>query len=109
MRYPTNSVELYLPWNDTWIGLPTLPELTDVDGIVYNMTHTLIMSLAISGNAYSLHLLGGNNVDFNNPDEESFTYTNNVWQLMRNDGNNTYYWAQGHELNMGNGGVCCRR
>ena len=45
LPYPINSVEMYLPWNDTWGDLPTLPNWTGADGTVHQMTNTHIMSL----------------------------------------------------------------
>ena len=54
--HTTNSVELYLPWNDIWIDLPNLPHWEDPNGN-YSMTETLIMSLQIAGDLNSLHLL----------------------------------------------------
>ena len=97
----TESVELYLPWNDTWIDLPTLPQWkefdvkndaewnhdADVDGWEEEMTVTQIMSLANAGRRNILYLLGGANIR---------TYrkkmTNKVWWLAFNTGNHSYYW-----------------
>ena len=39
------SVEVYLPWNDTWYSLPELPTLTDDRGRKWNMTDTHLMTL----------------------------------------------------------------
>ena len=35
------SVELYIPWNNTWVFLPELPTFKDGD-VVKNMTNTQI-------------------------------------------------------------------
>ena len=88
-RHSTGSVELYLPWSDSWIPLPELPHFTWSDGTVLPMTDTHIMSLALTDSAYSLRLVGGGNYDWNTVVER---VTSKVWQLCYNLANHTHYW-----------------
>ena len=98
---PTTSVELYLPWNDTWINLPTLPDIKQ-HGTVLPVTDTLIMSLAIAGGSNSLHLVGGVHQDWNTG---ATSMTNNVWRLFFHIGNHSYYWDDHYTHDMGKCGV----
>merc|ERR1712008_184835 len=57
---PVHTVEVYLPWNNTWLELPTLPTVTYDDGSVLNITLTQILSLTMgSGGVTTVCLLGG--------------------------------------------------
>ena len=101
--YERNSVELYLPWNDTWIDLPTLPEIIYANVLVLNMTSTRIMSMALAGNLNALYLVGGSGVDWNMSDE---IVNKSVWQLKYSNVNYSYYWA--NDTEMGKCGMCCK-
>ena len=60
---PVHTVEVYLPWNNTWLELPTLPTFTD-DGSVLDMTFTQILSLPMgSAGLSTVCLLGGEHDD----------------------------------------------
>jgi len=84
------SVEVYLPWNNTWLELPTLPTTTLADGSVLNMTFTQIFSLTMgSAGGSTLCLLGGEHADL---DRDVGTFTPHVWRLSYHSGNHTYYW-----------------
>ena len=86
-----HSVEVYLPWNNTWLDLPPLPELSDGGG---RMDMTRIMSLTDSGGSY-LYLLGGSSSDRNT----GFTTdTGTVWRLLWDRGSRTYSWIDGPQL-----------
>ena len=82
MLHPISSVELYLPWNDTWLELPPLPG----DGQGQRITDTHIFSLNANG-GLGLNLLGGV-LSLSSGGE---VYTNHVWQLMWT--NSSYYWT----------------
>jgi hypothetical protein len=88
-RHPTNSVELYLPWSDSWIPLPPLPNIVLDDGTALPMTDTLIMSLAATLDTNSLHVMGGANTNWNTGMGQ---VTSEVWQLHYNSANHTHYW-----------------
>ena len=55
----TRTVEVYLPWSNTWFNLPTLPTFTDDDGAQYNITDAHIFSMLTTGGFYKLYLVGG--------------------------------------------------
>ena len=63
-RHPVSGVELYIPWNNTWVPLPTLPDWADDDGSVYHMTDTHIMPMSVAGVCNSLYLVGGTSMDW---------------------------------------------
>ena len=75
-----SSVELYLPWNNTWVSLPPLPVFTD-GGTQHQMTYTQMLWLPAS--PYPLHLLGGCS--------DRRYCTRDVWGLQRRE--DTYYWT----------------
>ena len=87
--HSVNSVELYLPWNNTWVFLPQLPQFTNGDGSVISMTDTHIMSLDLINGAFSLYLIGGSHLDYNTDVE---TVSDRVWRLVFNTTNHGYYW-----------------
>ena len=93
-----------MPWNDTWIDLPTLPDWTYPDGTVYPVTDTLIMSLASPGGANILHLLGGANVDWTTRLE---TVNRKVWQLGFDRGSQSYFWTDKLDPDMCKCGFWC--
>ena len=91
------SVELYLPWNDTWIDLDFLPAMTH-NGTVFHMTDTHIMSLAVAGFSNRLSLLGGMIMDWNTDIE---LITDRVCKLTFNFGKHSYFWDACVHLVMG--------
>jgi hypothetical protein len=101
--HPTSSVELYLPWSDSWIPLPSLPNITLSDGAVLPMTNTHIMFL-VTNSANMVHLVGGTSTDWNTGLE---TMTSKVWELPYNRANHTYYWDTSIAPDMGKYGVRC--
>ena len=82
------SVEVYLPWNNTWLELPTLPAWTNDAGTVRKITLTQILSLTMSSGS-TVCLLGGEHADL---DTYVGTHTPHVWMLSYHRGNHTYYW-----------------
>ena len=90
--HPINSVELYLPWNDTWRELPPLPNFTNT-GVEYKMNFSPLMSLSLTDDEVSndLLLLGGSNIDMST---EMETCTTKVWVLTFIMDNHTYLWSQ---------------
>ena len=94
-----NSVELYIPWNDTWIDLPPLPDITDDDGTpLCKMSFTKLMNMDRSGHTNTLLLLGGENMDWNTYLEAT---SRSVWRLLFNKGNHSYYWTNQFDQPMG--------
>ena len=86
--HPTSSVEVYLPWNDTWLELPPLPVLPPG----HRMTESRIFSLN-RGGILKLLLLGG---DYNLGSGASTgggEYTRSVWRLEWRNSNSSYYWT----------------
>jgi hypothetical protein len=94
-------VELYLPWNDTWIDLPPLPDLT-FDGNKFKMSDTNIMSLRLTEDKNILYLLGGSNMDMSRFDERT---TSKVWVLEFIMDNHTYCWSQ-NDPELGKYDIC---
>ena len=98
-RHPVNSVEVYLPWNNTWVGLPPLPDLGEGDG---RLDLSPIMSLPSGGGGSDLCLLGGSSNDYNTG---IATDVNTVWRLVWESTSQTYSWintyvpALGKKLN----------
>ena len=79
-------MEVYIPWNNTWLDLPPLPDLGDGGS---RMDETRIMSLPASGGSY-LYLVGGSSTDWNIGET---TYTRTVWRLVWDIGSQTYSWT----------------
>ena len=102
--HPTNSVELYLPWNNTWVSLHDLPDFPADDGAVVNMTNTLIMSVDITGAGNTLHLMGGEHTDWSTGVTR---ITSKVWRLRFNTDTHSYHWKDEIDSNMGKCGVWC--
>ena len=90
-----------MPWNDTWIDLPALPDIAYPDGTVYPMTDTHIMAL---GGGNRLHLVGGENTEWNTG---AGRVTRKVWQLQFNRGNHSYQWTDQYDSDMGKCRVWC--
>ena len=78
-----HSVEVYIPWNNTWLPLPALPDLGDGAGRVDT---TRVMSLDGS----NLFLLGGGRTYL---DTGLDTNTKTVWRLLWDGGSRNYSWA----------------
>ena len=99
---PLKSVEVYLPWNDTWMDLPNLPTWTVEDGTAYQATLTHIMSLATTGDTNKLHLIGGACMDWNTQAEG---IVGTVWRQAFNSRNETFFWEQRFDPETGKCGV----
>ena len=97
MIHPVYSVEVYIPWNDTWMDLPPLP---DFGGGQYRMDKTRIMSLPglAGGGEPGLYLLGGTSSNCSRGEE---TDTNQVWRLMWDHGSHTYSWTDTYLQELG--------
>ena len=91
--HPTPTVELYIPWNRTWVSLPPLPTLDQGD-----MWFTRIISM-MSGGLNMLYLVGGLHYD---PNTRVGTYTRHVWTLQHSSSG--YYWYSNSDVDpdMGN-------
>ena len=100
----TNSVEVYLPWNDTWIDLPTLPDISKHDGSVVPMTDTNILSLDIASSGNRLHLVGGESMNWNTG---AMTDVKKVYRLEFDRGNKSYSWSDHYDHEMGKCGLWC--
>ena len=78
-------MEVYLPWNNTWLELPALPFIDPG----HRMTDTRIISLTSQGSGVPrLYLLGGNY--YLSPLE--IITTDKVWELVWNGKTNSYNW-----------------
>ena len=91
---PVYGVEVYLPWNDTWMELPELPDMGEGDG---GMVKTRIMS--IPDGALCLYLLGGSSM---NTDGRPQMATARVWQLQWDYNSHNYSWEDRYTPEMGN-------
>ena len=83
---PVHSAEVYIPWNNTWLDLPLLPDLGDGAG---RMDDVRIMSLTPSGGGSSLNLIGGSSGDYNTG---MAFISMKVWTLQWDVGSQTYSW-----------------
>ena len=92
--HSVNSVEVYIPWNDTWLNLPPLPDLGDEAG---RMEQTRIMYMDDSGGSH-LYLLGGSRTDWNTGKTK---VTRTVWRLMWHSGSQTYTWIDSYYTALG--------
>ena len=86
-----HSVEVYLPWNNTWLELPPLP-LIDCDQRL-RMDNTRIFSLDKDG-WLTLYLLGG----FSSLDNGMGYNTRAVWRLDWITSNQSYRWTKDDDL-----------
>ena len=86
MIHPISTAEVYLPWKDTWLELPPLPDMRPG----YRMEYTHIFSLH-TDNGLRLHLLGG----YYDQGGGETMYTRNVWRLEWSPSNSSYYWTHG--------------
>ena len=88
-----HSVEVYIPWNNTWLDLPPLPDLGDGGD---RMDRTRIMFL--TGGGFRLHLLGGTRTDWNTGED---SITRRVWKLEWDRGSQTYCWIDSYDPALG--------
>ena len=95
--HPVSSAELYIPWNNTWVPLPTLPDWT-ADGSVHQMTITQVMVMDTAGVANRLYLVGGASMDWSTMTESSIK---TVWVLRFNSASHGYYWDSSTTQAMG--------
>ena len=86
--HSVQSVEVYIPWNNTWLDLPSLPDLSDEGD---RMDLTSILSLTDSAGSF-LYLLGGSSNDW---DSGECRETGTVWRLEWDRGSRTYSWRDG--------------
>ena len=95
--HSVSSVEVYIPWNDTWMDLPQLPDFGGGQG---RMDKTRIMSLPglAGGGEPGLYLLGGSSSNWSRGEE---TDTNQVWRLMWDHGSHTYSWTDTYQQELG--------
>jgi hypothetical protein len=94
--HPVNSVELYIPWNDTWIDLPHLPDIKfDNDETDYKMSQTVIMT----DDTNQIKLLGGQHMNW---DTDFERVSSCVWRLIFSHNNHSYYWSNESDQPMGN-------
>jgi hypothetical protein len=82
----TPSVEVYIPWNDTWAPLPDLPMFTAPGGTELRMVNTQIFPLQQEG-SMSLYILGGSGDDW------TTSATGKVWSLKWSPGTQ-YSWVK---------------
>ena len=80
-------MELYIPWNNTWLDLPPLPDLADGAG---RMDRTRIMHMTGSEGGFRLYLLGGSTTDWNTGES---TFTETVWRIVWDSSSKTYSWT----------------
>ena len=94
--HPSPTVELYIPWNQTWVSLPPLPTLSPT----LDMWFTRIISMRSGSGIDKLFLVGGEHAD---PNTGVGTYTRQVWTLRHNS-SGYYYWYSNSDLDpdMGN-------
>ena len=90
------GVEVYLPWNDTWLDLPPLP---DLGGGYGRMDRTRLMFLSdVAGGVPLLYLLGGSTTIWSHGVDAS---DRRVWILQWDTFNHTYSWSDRDEPLLG--------
>ena len=93
--HPVHSVEVFLPWNNTWIFLPQLP-VRNHGGGERKMDMTQVMSISTdAGGGQRLYLPGGSSMDWSTNVETSIK---TVWTLEYNTHNKTYHWTDNNDL-----------
>ena len=92
MVHYISTVEVYLPWKDTWLEFLPLP----VQDPGHRMEETRIFSL-YTNSGLKLHLLGG----FYDLGGDRATYTSKVWRLLWRESNSSYYWSDEWDPAMG--------
>ena len=85
MFHYISTSEVYLPWKDTWLELPPLPDIDPG----HRMEFTRIFTLNTGGNGLRLYLLGGDYAQARGGGR----YTRRVWMLNWNPSNSSYYWT----------------
>ena len=72
-------MELFVPWNDTWIYLPDLPKIeVEKEELIMSKTH--VVSIAENDRGSALLLLGGTFVNRKTMSEEKSS--RGVWRLL---------------------------
>ena len=98
--HPATRVELYIPWNDTWIYLPDLPKKEDqVKNEELIMSKTHIVSIAENERGSALLLLGGTFVNRKTMSEE--IPSRGVWRLLWDKTSHSYSWTDQFDTKMG--------
>ena len=91
-------MELYVPWNDTWIYLPDLPRIeVEKEELVLSKTH--IVSIAENDRGSALLLLGGTFVNRKTMSEEK--PSQGVWRLLWDRTSRSYSWTDQLDTKMG--------
>ena len=94
-------MELYVPWNDTWIYLPDLPKIEGPVGkeeeLIMSKTH--IVSIADSDRGSALLLLGGTFVNRKTISKERTS--RKVWRLLGDERSHSYSWTDQFDTEMG--------
>ena len=93
--HPATRVELYVPWNDTWIYLPDLPKIDEE--LIMSKTH--IVSIAENDRGSALLLLGGTFVKRQTMSEE--TRSRVVWRLLWDKTRHSYSWTDQFDTKIG--------
>ena len=88
-------MELYVPWNDTWIYLPDLPKINEE--LIMSKTH--IVSIADNNRGSALLLLGGTFVNRKTMSDE--TTSRGVWRLRWDETSHSYSWTDQFDTKMG--------
>ena len=91
-------MELYVPWNDTWIYLPDLPKI-EVENEELIMRKTHIVSIADNARGSALVLLGGTFVNRKTMSDE--TTSRKVWRLLWEEASHSYSWTDQFDTKMG--------
>ena len=89
VHHQVTSVEVYLPWNDTWVGLADLP-VWQHEGSEIKMNEAGMIYLISTG---GLFLLGGISGDGNTG--RSYA-AKKVYDLAWNHSYHSYYWDSGN-------------
>ena len=93
-------MELYVPWNDTWIYLPDLPKIEDpVEKEELIMSKTHIVSISDNARGSALLLLGGTFVNRKTMSEEKSS--REVWRLLWDETSHSYSWTDQFDSKMG--------
>ena len=93
-------MELYVPWNDTWIYLPDLPKIegpVEKEELIMSKTH--IASIADSDRGSALLLLGGTFVNRKTMSKEKIS--RKVWRLLWDERSHSYSWTDQFDTEMG--------
>ena len=101
--HTTSKVELYIPWNNTWVYLPDLPEIEDpITEEKLPMSKTHIVSIDQKNKGPALLLLGGSAVKHEPINKKRDKATSRlVWRLQWQRENNTFSWTEHFDKEMG--------